>query len=183
MEELATTLYAKSMFDASKEDDCLKLVYKELNLVKETIDSNPKLMEVFNHPLLSKNEKKDIVKDIYKNNLSKLSMNFLYVIIDAKRFDMISSIIDEFNNLYDIDNDILKGTIITKNKLSDSEINKYEEKLTASLKSHVKLNNVLDENIIGGAIIKIGDKLIDSTLKGQLNELRKELINNSEVSI
>ena len=55
--------------------------------------------------------------------------------------------------------------------------------MTASLKSHVKLKNVLDDTIIGGAIVKIGDKLIDSTLKGQLNELRKELINNSEVSI
>lgn len=110
-------------------------------------------------------------------------MNFLYVLIDAKRFDMISSIIDEFNNLYDIDNNILNGTIITKNSLSDEEIKKYEEKLTASLKSHVKLKNVLDDSIIGGSIVKIGDKLIDSTLKGQLNELRKELINNSEVSI
>ncbi|WP_215492672.1 F0F1 ATP synthase subunit delta [Fenollaria sporofastidiosus] len=57
MEELATTLYAKSMFEASKEDDCLKLVYEELNLIKETIDSNPRLMEVFNHPLLSKMRK------------------------------------------------------------------------------------------------------------------------------
>ena len=136
MEELATTLYAKSMFDASKEDDCLKLVYEELNLVKETIDSNPRLMEVFKHPLLS-----------------------------------------------NIDNNILNGTIITRNSLSDDEISKYEEKLTTSLKSHVKLKNVLDDTIIGGAIVKIGDKLIDSTLKGQLNELRKELINNSEVRI
>lgn len=183
MEELATTLYAKSMFDASKEDDCLKLVYEELNLVKETIDSNPRLMEVFKHPLLSNNDKKNAIKDIYEKNLSKLTMNFLYVLIDAKRLDMISSIIDEFNNLYDIDNNILNGTIITKNSLSDDEISKYEEKLTASLKSHVKLKNVLDDTIIGGAIVKIGDKLIDSTLKGQLNELRKELINNSEVSI
>lgn len=183
MEELATTLYAKSMFEASKEDDCLKLVYEELNLVKESIDSNPRLMEVFKHPLLSNNDKKDIVKDIYEKNLSTLTMNFLYVLIDAKRFDMISSIIDEFNNLYDIDNNILNGTIITKNSLSDEEIKKYEEKLTASLKSHVKLKNVLDDSIIGGSIVKIGDKLIDSTLKGQLDELRKELINNSEVSI
>lgn len=183
MEELATTLYAKSMFDASKEDDSLKLVYEELNLVKETIDSNPRLMQVFNHPLLSKNEKKDIIKNIYEKSLSNLTMNFLYVLIDAKRFEMVSSIIDEFNNLYDIENNVLNGTIITKNKLSDEEINRYEEKLTASLKSHVKLNNVLDETILGGAIVKIGDKLIDSTLKGQLNKLRKELINNSEVSI
>ena len=133
--------------------------------------------------MLSNNDKKDIVKDIYEKNLSTLTMNFLYVLIDAKRFDMISSIIDEFNNLYDIDNNILNGTIITKNSLSDEEIKKYEEKLTASLKSHVKLKNVLDDSIIGGSIVKIGDKLIDSTLKGQLNELRKELINNSEVSI
>ncbi|WP_215492670.1 F0F1 ATP synthase subunit delta [Fenollaria sporofastidiosus] len=55
--------------------------------------------------------------------------------------------------------------------------------MTASLKAHVKLSNILDETLLGGAIVKIGDKLIDSTLKGQLNELRKELINNSEVSI
>lgn len=183
MEELATTLYAKSMFEASKEDDSLKLVYEELNLVKNTIDSNPRLLEVFKHPLLSINQKKEIIKSIYEHNLSKLSLNFLCVLIDAKRFNMISSIIDEFNNLYDIDNNILKGTIITKNKLSDDEINKYEEKLTKSLNSNVKLNNILDENIIGGVIVKIGDKLYDSTLKGQLNELRKELINNSEVSI
>lgn len=183
MEELATTLYAKSMFEASKEDDCLKLVYEELNLIKETIDSNPRLMEVFNHPLLSKNEKKEIINDIYEKNISKLTMNFLLVLIDAKRFDIISSVIDEFNNLYDIDNNIVNGTIITKNKLSDEEIKNYEEKLTASLKAHVKLSNILDETLLGGAIVKIGDKLIDSTLKGQLNELRKELINNSEVSI
>lgn len=183
MEELATTLYAKSMFDASKDDDRLKLVYEELNLVKETIDSNSRLMQVFSHPLLSKNEKKDIVKNIYEKSLSNLTINFLYVLIDAKRFEMVSSIIDEFNNLYDIENNVLNGTIITKSKLSNEEINRYEEKLTASLKSHVKLNNVLDETILGGAIVKIGDKLIDSTLKGQLNELRKELINNSEVSI
>ena len=68
-------------------------------------------------------------------------------------------------------------------RCAPEEIKKYEEKLTASLKSHVKLKNVLDDTIIGGSIVKIGDKLIDSTLKGQLNELRKELINNSEVSI
>lgn len=181
MAELVGKRYAEALFEVALEMDKLEQFKEEVKVVSDILEQEAKLKTIFQHPKLSKNEKKDIINSLFKNNASQEILNFLYIIVDKGREKFINDIKNEYISLSNEKQGIVEAQAITAVPMGEEEKIELQKKLTKKLNKKVNLTNIIDESIIGGVLVRIEDKVIDASIKGQLDEIQK-MLNNTRVT-
>ena len=149
---------------------------EELKSVKNILLENVEIIELLDSPKMDDEEKIDFIKGIFENHISVDSMGFLLTIIEKKRQAELISILDY---VIDCIKELLligKATVTTALPLDDSKKERIVDELLKS--SHYKsleAEYVVDESIIGGIVIRIGDRVVDSSVKTRIDKMRKML--------
>lgn len=175
MAELVAKRYAEALFEAAVELDKLDGLKEEMVFVSEVFNFDAKLKTVFEHPKLSKSEKKDIVNSLFEEKVSQEMKNLLYILVDKRREKHIDGIRNEFVGMYNKEKNIVEATALTRIPMTEDEVKKLTDKLASKLGKHVSIKNTVDVNLIGGMLIRIEDKVVDLSIKGQLEGLQKML--------
>lgn len=175
MAELIAKRYAEALFEVAQEDNTLQPVREELEFVGSCLKENQEFEKLLNSPLVNSNEKKEILTNIFKGKLSNEILNFLYILVDKRRTNAIHDIIREFNKMADASKNMVEGVAITAITLDQETLLKLQVQLSMASGKNVKLTNEVDKQIVGGVLIKIGDKVIDGTLKNRLGHLKQQL--------
>jgi len=175
MAELVSKRYAEALFEVALEENSLDKFKEEIKAVSNILDSEKKLKTIFEHPKLSNDEKKDILNKLFEGNISKEVLNFLYIIVDKGREKYIKDIKNEYIILSNQEQGIVEGQAITAVKMDDEKLERLELELSKKLNKTIKLTNKIDQTVLGGVFVKIGDKVIDSSVKGRIDELTKSL--------
>jgi len=116
------------------------------------------------------------IKDKDKSQVEKIIKNFVGVLIENNGINKKDKIIEEFNKLWNKENNIVEVLVVSAKKISEeinSLLNNYIAKLTAS--KNVILNNKIDKDILSGVVLKYEDKILDGSFKNQLNGLKKQM--------
>lgn len=179
MAELVARRYAGALFEAGLELDKLDDFRDNLESIVNVLDSDEDLYKILSHPKISKEEKKELMKTLFEEHISKEVLNFLYILIDKRREANIKSIFDTFQGEYNLSKGIVEVTAITAVELDDERKNKLQEVLSEKMNKKVILTNAIDKTIIGGVMLKTDDKFIDGSIKGQLVEMEKVIKNVS----
>ena len=144
--------------------------------MRDTMQENPELWKFLNHPLVPPEPKKETIKQVFGSALSKMVLQFLYVMVDRRREGALVCAIDDFINLVRKAQGIEVAKIRVVKPLTDAE----EKKLLASLEKLTgkKIDPLyyVDPSIIGGVVIQIGDRLIDGSLVRQLRDMHHDLL-------
>ncbi|MBV1758806.1 MAG: ATP synthase F1 subunit delta [Dethiosulfatibacter sp.] len=120
-------------------------------------------------------EKKRVVHEVFGKNQSEEITNFIRIILDKRRIKDLFNIAKEFEDLIYEHKGIVKATAYTIMPLTADEHLALKEKLQYLTKKEIELINRIDKNLLGGVKIKLGDKVIDGTLRGKLNRLQNSL--------
>lgn len=179
MAELIAKRYALSMFEVGLELDNTDKYYDDLKLLDQELKSNDKLFEILKHPRITKIEKKSMLKEIFGKNMSQEVLNFLYVIIDKRREDNIPLIIKEYKQLLNKHNNVINVEATTSIAMKKRSKKKLKKALEKKLNKNIEISNKVDPSIIGGVLLKMDDKIIDSTLTSQLKNMEKLVTNIS----
>lgn len=182
MAELIGKRYAEALYEVALELDKLEQFKNEIKAISQVLQSEPKLKTILGHPKLSKDEKKDIINSIFKGRVSQEVINLCYIVIDKGREAYLTDISKEYIKLSNEKQGIVEAKAITAVPMKDEEMKKLENQLSKKLAKKVLLSNEIDSTIIGGVLVKIGDKVIDASIKGRFEELYKDL-NNVRVRI
>ncbi|WIV12180.1 F0F1 ATP synthase subunit delta [Proteiniborus sp. MB09-C3] len=182
MAELIGKRYAEALYEVALELDKLEEFKEEIKAISQILKSEPKLKTIFEHPKLSKDEKKDIINSIFKERVSQEILNLCYIVIDKGRETHLTGISEEYTRLSNEKQGIVEARAITAVPMEDEEMKKLEKQLSKKLDKKVLLSNEIDSTVMGGVLVKIGDKIIDSSIKGRFEELYKDL-NNVRVRI
>lgn len=145
-----------SLVDASFELNKVKDGEKELNFVKELLEKETELVTALTDSNLREQEKNELIDNIFKGNVS-------------------DQMIDLLKKLFIRYTDIIAVTAITVVPMSESYQKKLKNVLSKKLDKDIILENQIDKTIIGGVLLKVGDKVIDGTLGGQLKSIRRTL--------
>ena len=175
MAKLVSKRYALALFETGLELNRLEQFKEEINNVSNVLESEPKIEMILTHPKISSDEKKELLDSLFGKNISKEMLNFLYVIIDKRRERYISEINEYYDFLYNEEKNIVKATVVTAVPMGKAQGEKLKVILTSKLNKNVELNNVIDDSIIGGAMLKVDNKVIDGSIKGQLDSIMKSL--------
>lgn len=175
MAELVALTYSKALFEVSKENNSVDRVLKEINFIKTAFEEEPDFFELYQSPRINTAEKKNIMKKIFHEKLCSEVMNFINVLLDKKRTSSFLDISNEYIRLANQYKNIIGGTIYSAVELRDKQLKEIEEKLSSVTKQSVKLKVVVDPSIIGGLKVKIGDKVLDTTIYSKLKDLRETI--------
>lgn len=168
--------YAEALYNVVVEQKTMDQTEQELKLVVDAIESVGDLRKILDHPLITIKEKKDIVSEIFKDKISPITLNFLYLLIDNYRQFFLKDIFAAYVELVNSARQVIQAEVISAFELEKTE----KEKLGGIIQSFTgkKVEPVfkVDSLIIGGVVLRIGDKVIDGSIRSKLNSLREHLV-------
>lgn len=168
--------YAEALVELAKEG---KLTFgkisDDLNLVKEILSQSKDLDEALSNPIVSIENKKEIIDKVFSSEINALIVNFLKVLVDKNRFSVFAEVLNAYNKLLDDINNVSRIRVTSAVVMpKDSQV-KLKNKLEEKLKKNVVLDLDVNPNIIAGLVIKMGDNVIDMSLKHKLEDLSKNI--------
>ena len=171
--DLISDRYASALYDLATENKVVDFVLENLNFLKNIINENKELQLVIKSPLIISSDKLEIIlKLMSEQSFNKLSITFLKVISNNKRFSSLPSIILQFININAQKRGDILADVTSADDLSDQQQENIKEQLRKILGEKLSLNFKIDKNIIGGLIVKVGSKMIDTSLANKINKLK-----------
>lgn len=165
--------YALALFALAEEGNSLPKIQNQMNQFVLQLDQE--VRRFMRHPGFSKDEKKKVISSSQGRSLFT---DFLFVLIDNERFDLISEIQEAFEEILLHRKDILKAKVYSKTTLTPSELERIRHKIEKDHRQKVELENILDASILAGTRIEYEGYIHDATASRQLTDLASELYHN-----
>lgn len=173
---LISDRYAEALVKIAKDGKLtFEKISMDLNLVKDTLTKSKDLYEVLINPIVSIEDKKEIIDRVFLNEIDGLIINFLKVLVDKNRFDAFDEILTSYNKAIDDVNNISRIEVISAVKMSEESKTRLKNKLEEKMRANVIFDLHVNPDIIAGLVIKIGDNVIDMSLKHKLEDLSKNI--------
>ena len=171
--DLISDRYASALYELAVEKKLVDAVLGDLENLKKILLDNKELSLVIKSPLISSPDKLNIFESLLKKiNANELTNTFIKVIEKNKRFSNLTSIIVQFININSQKRGNILADITSADELKDDQKNNITNQLKTILGDKLSLSFDVDKNIIGGLIVKVGSKMIDTSLANKINKLK-----------
>lgn len=172
----ASKRYAQALFKEGKESDKLDSLKQDLQHIRKVYAESDEFRKLINSPVIPAQVKKRSFTDAFKDILDPLAYDFVLLLIDKGREELLSEVIDYFDKVLDDYYGILRARIFSVMPLSESQMESLKNKLDRMTNKNVILSQEKDKSILGGFIVKINDRIIDASLRNQLAQMAEYLI-------
>ncbi len=171
--DLIADRYASALYDLAVDIKSVDSVLADLTLLQTMLNDQKDLNLVIKSPLIASTDKLDILKKLLLNiKANKLTLTFLKVLEQNKRFSNLYSIISQFININAYNRGDVLADITSAEELNDEQRKNIKEQLKNTLGKKLSLNFIVDKKIIGGLVVKVGSKMIDTSLASKINKLK-----------
>ncbi len=167
--------YSNALLETAQNENKTDIIYNDLIFIVETINTNKHFADFLLSPVINAEDKKEVIAKIFSVHVEKITLDFLYLLTDHNRLNVLNEILNQFSYSYNELNNIVKPIIISAVELNSEQKNKIEKKLQKKLYKKISPEYLIDSGIIGGLIIEIGDKTIDCSLKTKFDNMKKQL--------
>lgn len=174
----AAVRYAKAVLDLSKDTGATDVVLNDMKSVVATLDGSKDLRLALQNPIIKAEDKRAVLKEVFKG-ASKETTGLIDILVDNKRVDMLGNVATSFVTLYNKSQGVQLAIVTTAVALTKEIEAKVLAKVTELTGStSVKLDNIIDESIIGGFILRVGDTQYNASIASQLGKLKREFSNS-----
>lgn len=173
---LAAERYAQALFELAKDESSLDAVAGDLDVIVKLIGSNPDFARLVNSPVIGRDQKAAAMAEILeKAGADKLTRNFVGVTAHNRRLFLLPHIAKAFSQLLAKHRGEISAEVKTAHPLNDAQIADLKATLKAAYGKDPLLNVTVDPSLLAGLVVKVGSKMIDSSLKTKLNALKTVL--------
>ena len=176
MAKLVSKTYGEALFEVAVEDGTVDSLLEEVEAVLQVLDANWEYVKLLTHPKLPLEEKISLVKGAFQDKVSKSLEGFLVAVVEKGRFAQIEAILHYFIDEVREYQKVGVACVTSATALTESQKKEIEDRLLATT-SYVKflMRYDVDSSLIGGMVVRIGDRVVDSSIKTKLNQMAKEL--------
>ena len=174
-ESIVAYRYAKALIDLASEQNVLKEVNEDMALFEQVCKENDQFTAVMASPIVRHDKKKNILKSLFEAKVHKVSFSIFNILTAKNREKLILPITKEFQKLYDLQFSVQQIKVSSAEKLNDAQRNELIGIVAAKTKKQIVLEEKIDESLIGGYVLTIGDTQIDTSIKKKLNNLKLAL--------
>ncbi|RGD73564.1 ATP synthase F1 subunit delta [Anaerofustis stercorihominis] len=171
----ASYMYAYSLSELCIEENMMEVVYKEFTDFYELLNKSQELYTLLSDETFKKEDKKRVIDNVFDKDDNIMLKNFLFLLVDKNRIGDIKLIYLDFKNLYLEHSGILNVEVKSANELSEELIGSLKNKLSDKFNKKIILSKRVDKNIIGGMILYINGKMIDLSVKNELDMIKRQL--------
>jgi F-type H+-transporting ATPase subunit delta len=173
VEEIAQ-VYARALFEVAQERDILDVVREQLGQFAEALDENRDLAVFFFSPYFSTEEKKDGLGRLIEG-AEETFLNFLETLVERHRMPAVFRIRARYEQLWDEANQLLPVQVTTAIALDEATVESIGRRVGEQTGRTVELSSTVDPEILGGLVLRVGNFILDASLRNRLNQLRKQL--------
>ena len=177
MAKLVSTTYGEALFELAVEEGREEEFLSEVAQLKSLLDENPDFGKLMNHPKILKEEKLKVLEEVFGGRISKELLGFLHLVVSKDRYGDIDAILDFFISEVKKLKGIGIAHVTTAADLNEAKKKEIEAKLLATTSfQKMEMHYQVDEDLIGGMVIRIGDRVVDSSVRTKRFELQRELL-------
>jgi len=168
--------YAEALLDSSRNIQLVDETASNLSLILESVEKSEQLKSFLANPLFPTQVKKSVLSELFIGQIGSHVINFLHILVDRRRIALLDQVICLYLDSADKLKLVLVAEVITAFPLNDLQKEAVQNKLKhVTNSSKIRLTEQVNSDLIGGLIIKIGSKVIDMSIHGQLNQISSYL--------
>lgn len=176
MAKLVSKTYGDALFDLSVEENCVDAMMQEVLAVRKAFADNPELAQILRNPDIGKEEKLNLVERVFKGRVSDNLTGFLRIVVNKQRYGELDAILDYFVAKVKEYKKIGMAQVTSPIELSDEWKARIKEKLLATTGYvEMEMTYAVDPALIGGLVIRIGDTVVDSSIRSKLTDIVRKL--------
>jgi F-type H+-transporting ATPase subunit delta len=173
MEEIAE-VYARALFQVAQEHDSLDEIRDELGKFADALNDNRQLAVFFFSPYFSTEEKKDGLRRIIDGGDPQF-MNFLEALVERHRMPAIFRIRSRYEQMWNDVNKLLPVEVTSAVKLDESVVKSIGQRIGEQTGDQIELTTVVDPDVLGGIVLRVGNFVLDASIRNSLEQLRKQV--------
>jgi F-type H+-transporting ATPase subunit delta len=175
-EESVARRYAAAFFQQAHRSGDLARAGQELKTAADLIAATPMLRSLLGQPLVTEERKKQALRNALGDRVSGATLAFLNLLVDKRRANLLEHVQEEFaRRLLEFQN-IAHATAVSAVPLTPAQTAALERSLETRTGKDIELQTEVDPSLIGGILVRIGDTVLDGTVKGNLERLREQLL-------
>ena len=176
MAKLVSNIYGDALFELALEENKIDSLSEEIVVVRKVLQENPELTKLMNHPKVAKDEKVTLIENIFKGRASMEVTGLMRMLVEKGHYNQMDEVLVYFLDRVKEHKNIGVCYVTTPMELSDSQKAAVVKKLLDTTKYvEFEMHYQIDAALIGGMVIRIGDRVVDSTVKTKLFDLTREL--------
>jgi len=175
MRSRAAIRYSKAIFQIAEESNSLSNIKGDMDSIISAHKSSEDFKKLINNTLINYSDKKEILS-IVISKMNEKTNNLIDLLIANKRLSILYDIAHGFNDIYNQENNIARATVVTATPISDKIKNQVLKKIQTLSNKSVEIENIIDETIIGGFILRYENREYNASFSQRLNKLKTKLI-------
>jgi F-type H+-transporting ATPase subunit delta len=168
--------YARALLQLANETKQAEPLRAELKSLSEILEKNPTFKAILSDPAVSEATRDTLLKKTFANRASPTLVNFLGLLNSKGRIGLIGEIIETYDELLEEQLGNVEVDVTVSQKLSPEQLERVRQKVSTVLGRNAVVHQYVDESIIGGLVLRVQDKLIDASVKHQLEMMKRQLL-------
>lgn len=173
--------YAQALFDTAAKAGSVDQVEEDLRALTQTFAITPRLGQVLRAPVIPGERKQQLVQNVFAGRLSPLTLRFLNLVISRRREEILADVYPEFQRLANEARGLMTVEVTSAVPLTDEQRARLGESLAVKTGKRVQLMGRVDPEIMGGLVLRIGDTIVDGSVRTRLQQLRSRLLTGAAV--
>ncbi|MES0856756.1 F0F1 ATP synthase subunit delta [Geobacillus sp. G4] len=175
-QEVIAKRYASALFQIALEQGQLDRIEEDVRAVRQALAENGEFLSLLSYPKLSLDQKKALIREAFAD-VSTPVQNTLLLLLERHRFGLVPELAEQFLALVDDARGIAKAAAYSARPLTDEELRALSDVFAQKVgKQTLEIENIIDPELIGGVKLRIGNRIYDGSVSGQLERIRRQLI-------
>ncbi len=167
--------YAEALFNIARDQNQITAIEGELKVVLETLEGSRDLQRVLYHPQIPRDAKKAVLREIFGGKVSPVTLNFLNVVLDARREFYLKAIVEEYLRQANETRNIAEVTVTSSMEIPLVQKVNLMNALSKATGKEIRVHYEIDPEILGGLIVRMGDRILDASVKRQLEKIKESI--------
>jgi F-type H+-transporting ATPase subunit delta len=172
----AATAYARALLDLAKAQGQEQEIGQELSQIRELLDADPAFEQFLSNPAVGVEARLPVLQKAFEGKVNGLTWNFLRLVNTKGRLSLLRQIAEVYDDLLDEMYGKVEVDVTVAQRLDEAELEEVRRAVSEALKRDAVVHQYVDESIIGGLVLRVQDKLIDTSVRAQLAALKQQML-------
>ena len=175
MATISSRRFAQAVFQIASENNSIDQWLGDLEVLASAT-RNPEFIQFVNSPRVESDKKIQVIKESFANSISELAVNLACLLSARNSVGLLQNIADDFQSFVDLNKGVERADVTTAVELSELQKKDLTDKLKEIVGKDISIETHIDESVIGGFVARVGDLLVDGSIKTKLSNMERELI-------
>lgn len=175
MAEIIVKRYATALFDIAFEKGAMVKFEEEARMILKVLTDEADYIKLLSHPSITEQQKIELVENAFMGKVADEFVALMALVVKKTRTEYLVSILEKFISMAEEASGILKATVTSAMPLTNQQLAQIKADMEQNTGKTIEIEAIIDASLIGGLIVRVGDKVVDGSIKGQMDALKSQL--------